>query len=93
VVVAVASEHAENLTSDPAPTLGRAISAVADTAIDQARDLAVAHLDRWADQLHARCATTSSHVTETPPDLPPLLIGAIAGLTVAWAMRGRGAGS
>ena len=34
------------------PSLGRAIGALAGTAIDQARDLAVAQLDEWAGCLH-----------------------------------------
>lgn len=72
------------------PSLGRALGAVADTAVDQARDLAVAQLDRWAGRLHERFATTSTHPAPAASAvISPLIIGALAGAVVAWMLVDR----
>jgi glycerol uptake facilitator-like aquaporin len=72
------------------PSLGRALGAVADAAIEQARDLTVAQLDRWAGQLHERLGAMSTHQTSAAPGtISPLIIGALAGAAVAWLVVDR----
>ena len=74
----------------PEPTLGRALGAIADTAVDQARDLAVAHLDRWAGQLHDRLVVPSAQPeTVNARDLHPAIVGALIGASVAWLLARR----
>lgn len=78
--------------ADPAPTLCSALAAVSDAAVDQARDLAVAQLDRWAGALHDRLSSTpaqSPSATDTPGDLHPAIVGALIGATVAWVVTRR----
>ncbi len=70
------------------PTLRHALGAVASTAVDQARDLVVAQLDRIAERL---CEHLEAAAEEQPaPDLVtrPLFVGAIAGVAVAWLLAG-----
>lgn len=72
-------------TGTAEPSLGRALGAVAETVVDQARDLAVAQLDRWADRLHDHLtATPAQPASTTQGTLAPLIIGALAGAAVAW---------
>jgi hypothetical protein len=80
-------------TTTPATaSLSRALAAVADTAIDQVRDLAVAKLDGWAACLHDRLADTSGpHPSPTPASvITPVIIGALAGVAAAWLLAHRG---
>lgn len=70
------------------PSLGRALGAVADTAIDQARDLAVGQLDQWAGCLHERLSAATTSAPSSSP-LTPVITGAVAGAVVAWLLVGR----
>lgn len=81
-------------TESVRPSVGRALGAIADTAIDQARDLVVGHLDRWAGGLHERLAATSTQPASPPasnvsPLIAGVLAGALAGAVAAWLLVGR----
>lgn len=71
-------------------SLGRALAELANLAIDQAHDLAVARLDGWTNSLHDRVAVTSasSALSGSPAVRPsvivPLVVGVLAGAAVAW---------
>ena len=69
------------------PSLGRALGAIADTAVGQVHDLAVARLDHWAGLLHQQLTATpapSDSASGPVRDLHPVLIGAVAGATLGW---------
>jgi predicted Zn-dependent protease len=75
-------------------TLGHALGAVAGTAVDQARDLAVAQLDHWAERLRQRLETAAAAAPVASGPLvsgiaKPLVVGALAGAAVAWLLAGR----
>ncbi|HEX3133505.1 MAG TPA: hypothetical protein VHX44_07965 [Planctomycetota bacterium] len=80
-------------------SLGHALGAVAVVAVDQARDLAVAQLDRWAVLLHERLAVPADASAPpaaseaTAPEVSrlvkPLVVGALAGAVVAWLLANR----
>ena len=76
-------------------TLGRALGAVAETAIDQMRDLAVAQLNDWAGRIHERLSAPSApSASDTATSaVQPLIIGALAGAAVAWMIAGRRSGA
>ncbi|MBA3699876.1 MAG: hypothetical protein H0W78_13590 [Planctomycetes bacterium] len=83
-------------TSEPVDgaSVRRAVGAVAEVLVDQVRDLTVAQLDCWAKQLHQRLEKTADptdDVTDAAPPgkVKPLVIGAIAGVVVAWLLAGR----
>lgn len=79
------------VTSAP-PTLKQAFAAVAETAVEQARDLAVSQLDDWAARVRHRLAIPVDHpATEdtTPGLVKPLVVGALAGAALAWLLAGR----
>lgn len=82
-------------TAPAGASLDRALAAVADTAIDRARDLAVAKLDGWAACLHDRLAGTSTQPPESAsasvvhPVIAPVIIGALVGIAAAWLMADR----
>lgn len=71
-------------------SLGHALAAIADIAIEQAHDLAVDRLDGWAGRLHDRVAVapltsaSTSSPTALPPVVLPLIVGVLAGAAVAW---------
>ena len=92
MVVAVGFEVDERVTA-AAPTLRHALSEVAGTAVDQARDLAVAQLDRFADRLAERLHERLEVAAKQPPAanraVTPVLVGAIAGVVVAWLLANR----
>jgi hypothetical protein len=78
------------------PSLGRAVGALAETAIDQMRDLAVAQIDEWAGCLQERLAAPRRDVdAASPPSkssaVHPLVIGALAGATLGWLLVKRAA--
>lgn len=90
--MAVGYEAEERVTL-VAPTLGQALGVVAGTAIDQARDLVVAQLDQLAGRLRERLEAAA----QEPPTVDvannlatkPLLVGALAGVAVAWMIASR----
>lgn len=91
--MAVGYEVDERVTS-AAPTLGHALGVVAGTAVDQARDLVVAQLDRLAERLRERlevAAEEPSPAVHVVADVAakPLLVGALAGVAVAWLLASR----
>lgn len=76
------------------PSLGRAIGALAETAIDQVRDLAVGQLDEWAGRLQERLAaplTADPASSAKPSAIHPLIIGALAGAALGWLLVKRSA--
>ena len=76
------------------PTLGRAVGALAETAIDQMRDLAVAQLDEWAGRLQERLVSPPADApppSSSPSVIHPLIIGALAGATLGWLLVKRSA--
>lgn len=87
--MAVGYEVDERLMSEP-PTLGHAIGVVASTALDQARDLVVMHLDRLSERLRERLEVAAGEPahTDVASELAakPLLVGAVAGVALAWVL-------
>lgn len=83
----------------PAPTIKQALGVIAATAVVQARDLVVARLDHWAEEIRHGIDDPEVTATATPddtaPSLPasllstPVLVGAVAGATVAWLLAHR----
>lgn len=86
--MAVGHEVDERVTT-AAPTLRHALSEVAGTAVDQARDLVVAQLDRLADRLCERLEAPGEQPPAPEVASRPLLVGALAGVAVAWLLAGR----
>ena len=78
----------ERVTSAP-PTLGHALGAVAGTAVDQARDLVVAQLDRLAEHLRERLEGAAEEPLAADLATRPLLVGACVGVAVAWLLASR----
>lgn len=93
MVVAVESDEVMETCTATEPTLGRALGAVAETAIDQMRDLAVAQLDEWATRIHDRLSSLPVEPTSATPGMRPLIVGALAGAAVAWLIAGRRSGA
>lgn len=84
----------------PAPTIKQALGVIAATAVGQARDLVVARLDHWAEEIRhgiddPEVTATATPDDDTAPSLPashlsvPVLVGAVAGATVAWLLARR----
>lgn len=89
----------------PAPTIRQALGTIAATAVVQARDLVVDRLDHWAAEIrHANNVDTGDAAGAVSPALTddgadfslpaspltaPVLVGAIAGATVAWLLARR----
>jgi len=72
------------------PSLRRALGAVAGTAVDQAHDLVVAQLDHWTEQVHKRLEAPVEEAAADQSNLAkPLIVGALAGVAVAWLLSGR----
>ncbi len=86
--MAVGHEVDERVTT-VAPILRHALGEVAGTAVDQARDVAVAQLDRLADRLHQRLEGASEQPPAPDVVSRPLLVGALAGVAVAWLLASR----
>jgi hypothetical protein len=101
----IMTEDSKNQEKPDDHTLGHALGAVAGTAVDQARDLAVAQLNHWAELLHQRLAVPVDEPAEekkSARQVPtvaevgiakPLLVGAVAGAAVAWLLAGRRTGT
>ena len=73
------------------PNLASAVGAIACTAVDQLRLLAMGQIDRWSTKLQQRFQGEAS-----PPDgagpaaqnsARPLIIGALAGVAIVFLIR------
>ena len=73
------------------PTVRHALSAVAETAIDQARDLVVGHLDHLVERVCESLATPAEEPApasagSVTPILARVAAGAFIGATGAWLL-------
>jgi hypothetical protein len=81
----------DDLLRPPAPTVRHALGAIAETAIDQARDLVVGHLDHLVERVCERLTTSTEEAAPAPsgpvtPLLAGIAAGAFIGATGAWLL-------
>lgn len=73
------------------PNIASAVGAIACTAVDQLRLLAMGQIDRWSVRLQQRFHGEQSAPDGTGPVAPnsarPLIIGALAGVAIVFLIR------